>query len=328
MKTNILTRSSFLGVMFFSSFALINHTQAEIYNTVIATGPTAFPDVATTTEGKPVSMTVWNNDLSVSAMLDPQMVKLFDPVTGLRSFFVAIPNEGSFAVNFLTGVVTFTPVAGFVGVSTINYDIQDLNGEFSNQAAITVTVTTNPLPVTLSSFHVTREGTIARLNWATTEETNSDHFEIQHSLTGKDWNKIGTVDSHGDSKVRNVYSFNDTNPASGGLSNGENLYRLKMIDKDQTFAYSRIQSVKFEGLTSLLVSTYPNPSADRVFIKDADLNSIKLASIIDMNGRTVFNTNKVDSNGINLSSLAQGTYILHITSLNGLSSSHKIMVVR
>ncbi|WP_254412238.1 T9SS type A sorting domain-containing protein [Dyadobacter diqingensis] len=28
------------------------------------------------------------------------------------------------------------------------------------------------------------------MNWSTPSETNSDHFEIQRSIDGKDWNKI------------------------------------------------------------------------------------------------------------------------------------------
>ncbi|WP_159469784.1 T9SS type A sorting domain-containing protein [Dyadobacter sp. 3J3] len=266
-------------------------------------------------------MTVWKNDISGSMMLDPQMVKFIDPVSGLRVFFVQIPNEGLFAVNYFTGEVTFTPDAGFVGVSTINYDIQDLNGEFSNPAAITVTVTDTPLPVKLTFFEVIKEGNTARLNWESIAETNSDHFEIEHSISGKEWNRIGLVTSQGESAAKIKYSFTDKNPA-----NEENLYRLKMIDKDATFAYSRIQSIKFDGQTGPMVSIYPNPSADRVFIQD--MAQVKQVSIMDMNGRAVFSSNTVTSNGINVSKFTPGTYILHVTNMNGTVSNHKIVIAK
>lgn len=322
MRANILTGTAFLRAMFFSSFFLINQAKAKILVTPLLAPPTAMPDIATTTEGKPVSVTVWTNDLAVSAMLDPQMVKLLDPVTGLRAFTVTIPNEGLFAVNFLTGVVTFSPVAGFVGVSTINYDIQDLNGEFSNQAAITVTVTTDPLPVTLSTFSIKKEGQIARLNWATTEETNSDYFEIQHSVSGKGWEAVGQVASSGESKVLKNYSFSHANPV-----HGQNLYRLKMVDRDMTFAYSRIQSVSFEGIAAADLSVYPNPSSDKLFIRDN--GTVKDVVINNLNGNAVYRSSASFEAGnglIDVTKLPQGMYIVKVTRKNGLVSTSKVVV--
>ncbi|WP_285544676.1 T9SS type A sorting domain-containing protein, partial [Dyadobacter frigoris] len=229
----------------------------------------------------------------------------------------------TYTVDPITGDVTFTPdpLVTVPITSTITYTVTDVNGLISNPAAITINAT--PLPVTLTSFNVTKEGQVARLNWATTAETNSDHFEIQHSVTGKDWNKIGSVDSHGDSNVKNTYTFIDSNPV-----NGENLYRLKMVDRDATYAYSRIQSVKFDGLNRSAVSIYPNPSSDKVFIQDMDLAQVKQVSILDMNGRAVFSSSTVNSNGINVSKLIPGTYILHIANINGAVSNHKIVIIR
>lgn len=187
-----------------------------------------------------------------------------------------------------------------------------------------VTYVNGPLPVTLTAFTVAKEGTTAHLNWSTTQETNSDYFEIQRSLTGKDWNVLGKVSSHGESAVELKYNFTDVSPVSGS----ENLYRLKMVDKDATFAYSRIQSLKFDGQTGPAVSIYPNPSSDRVFVQDMDLAQVKQVSIMDMNGRAVFSSNAVNSNGINVSKFNSGTYIVHITNINGSVSNHKIVIAK
>lgn len=289
--------------------------------------PAPVPPVATndnaSTTGSPVLITVLTNDTPGSSPIDPTKVMLITPGTGVPTTSVNIPGEGTYTVNTTTGVITFTPDPAVTTpvTSTIKYTITDTNNLTSNQA--TITVINTPLPVTLTVFKATKEGKIARLNWETTEETNSDHFEIQHSISGKDWNKIGTVDSHGDSKVRNVYSYTDTNPA-----NGENLYRLKMIDRDATFAYSRIQSLKFDGQNGPAISIYPNPSTDKVFIQDADLSQVKLVSILDMNGHAVFSSNKISADGISVSKLISGTYILHITNINGSVSNHKIVVAK
>ena len=47
-----------------------------------------------------------------------------------------------------------------------------------------------PLPVTLTSFNVKKEGQSAFMSWSTTMETNSDRFEIENSKEGKNWNLI------------------------------------------------------------------------------------------------------------------------------------------
>jgi CshA-type fibril repeat protein len=298
--------------------------QAPITVTVGApTPPIASNDTpAPNPPGLPLIIPVLSNDTPGSSAIAPASVKLIDPGTGLPVPTVTIPNVGTYAVN-PDGTITFTPDPALTTTvpTTVNYTVTDVNGLTSNQATITLNAT--PLPVTLVSFSVKKEGTVSILNWATTMETNSDRFEIQRSLSGKEWSEIGSVDSHRESTVKQTYTFTDKNP-----SQGENLYRLKMIDRDATYAYSRIQSVKFDGAGTPAISIYPNPSSDKVFLQDADLAQVKQASILDMTGRAVFSSSKVDSSGINVSKLIPGTYILHVTNLNGSSSSHKFVIVR
>lgn len=130
----------------------------------------------------------------------------------------------SFRVDILavnigpTDVITGT--LGFAGPPTAN----DVAADNNSTSGIEVTA---PLPVTLTSFTATKENNTALLKWATTQETNSDRFEIERSLGGKEWGKIGTVLSTGESNALRNYSYTDNAPLAG-----ENLYRLKMIDKD------------------------------------------------------------------------------------------------
>lgn len=126
----------------------------------------------------------------------------------------------------------------------------------------------NGLPVTLISFTATKSdnstdmqvSAIALLYWQTSEEVNFDHFTIQRSQDGKRWVDIGRIRSQGEStpeistlsgKISNTYyTFVDNAPAEG-----ENLFRLKMIDKDGSFAHSQIRALYFEPS----VLAYPNP---------------------------------------------------------------------
>ncbi len=241
---------------------------------------------------------------------------------------IQLRNNNS-ALVYNAGCIIHIPVkavaAGSAGINVTSTvfgpGVSDPNGV--NQSANSIMVITPVLPVTLVSFTAAKENGAANLNWATTAETNSDRFEIEHSVTGKDWNKIGTVLSNGESTVKRNYAFTDKN-----VVNGENLYRLKMIDKDATFAYSRIQSVKFDGLNNTVASIFPNPSSDKIFLQDTDLSLVKQVSILDMNGRAVFSSNKVSADGINVSKFISGTYILHVANVNGSVSNHKIVIAK
>jgi hypothetical protein len=133
------------------------------------------------------------------------------------------------------------------------------------------------------------------------------------------------VDSYGESTVLRDYQYVDYTPASGGPSHEENLYRLKMVDKDATFAYSRIQSIKFNGNAPDL-SIYPNPSTDKLNIRD--YTDVREMVISDLNGRLVYQSASFSQgNGtVDIKNLAEGMYMVKLTRVNGKISTHKIVV--
>ncbi|WP_353718695.1 T9SS type A sorting domain-containing protein [Dyadobacter sp. 676] len=176
-----------------------------------------------------------------------------------------------------------------------------------------------PLPVTLVRFNAAKEGQTSRLHWATTEETNSDRFEIERSGNGKQWSKIGSVASNGESRITREYYFMDTTPLRG-----QNLYRLRMVDKDETFAYSGIRNVTFAELAT--VSPYPNPVSDRFHIKD--FQQIKQVVLHNASGTKVFGSQRMTSEGIDVTRLQPGLYTLTIALFDGTISTHKVAVTR
>ena len=177
-----------------------------------------------------------------------------------------------------------------------------------------------PLPVTLTDFKVKKEGTAATLAWSTTSETNSKEFEVQHSLNGKQWEILGVVAAQGESSVIKSYTYTHATP-----SNGSNLYRLRMVDQDETFAFSRIVSESF--VTEESVVLYPNPSSNFMKLKSG---SDKVASIqiYDVRGVKVRDFVPRDGNDIDVSSLAQGTYIVTFKQSSGLLNKQRIQIVR
>jgi hypothetical protein len=108
---------------------------------------------------------------------------------------------------------------------------------------------------------------------------------------------------------------------------GENLYRLKMVDRDGSFAYSRIVSLTFSDGAGAQI--YPNPASDYLLIKSAEWKSVSKLKIISLNGQNVFEaTGKTLTNQIDIRRMDAGIYLLEISRINGQKELKKFVVVR
>lgn len=116
-----------------------NVTNEATVTVTVVPPPTANDDRATTKQPVPVTINVLENDEPGHSALDPTTVSLIDPVTGDQVKEVTIPGEGVYEVN-VDGTVTFTPEPLFLGESTVDYIVEDLDGATSNPATITVVV--------------------------------------------------------------------------------------------------------------------------------------------------------------------------------------------
>jgi hypothetical protein len=112
------------------------------------------------------------------------------------------------------------------------------------------------LPVELIAFYCEPNNTDISLHWNTATETNSNSFEIERKeLSGTKWLKIGSVHANFLSNSPKSYSFTDRKLKPGGYQ-----YRLKMVDNDGSFQYSKTVDVKAKITMGLeLCQNYPNP---------------------------------------------------------------------
>ncbi len=115
----------------------------------------------------------------------------------------------------------------------------------------------NPLPVELTWFRasITNSGT-GLLQWHTESELNNDRFEIERSVNGVDFISIGSVEGAGTSNQAHDYQFEDKAPILSLV-----YYRLKQVDFDGEFEYSRIVSLDYTSIEmgSERLSVFPNP---------------------------------------------------------------------
>lgn len=107
------------------------------------------------------------------------------------------------------------------------------------------------LPVHLISFSgkASSEGNILR--WSTAEEVNNEGFEVERGQNGVTFEKIGSVTGKGTMSARVDYQFIDKKPLANAY------YRLKQLDFDHSYTFSRTIHVKNESGIKMIV--YPNP---------------------------------------------------------------------
>ena len=175
-----------------------------------------------------------------------------------------------------------------------------------------------PLPVELSSFSAATIGSTVKLNWQTATEVNNYGFDVERyalSAERQAWEKIGFVNGNGNSNSPKTYFYEDKNVAAGKYS-----YRLKQIDNDGQFEYSKAIEVdlgapkKFE-----LSQNYPNPfnpiTTIRFNLPEAGNVKLTLFNILGQEIKTLVNEFKesgVHTINFDASELNSGMYIYKI----------------
>jgi hypothetical protein len=124
---------------------------------------------------------------------------------------------------------------------------------------LVVSYYTIPLPVGLLFFIAENNNDDIELRWSTASESNNSGFEIQRAAsTAGDFEKAGWIKGYGTSSSPHSYNYEDKNIQHGV----KYFYRLKQIDFNGNFSYSKIISAEIPVLQNE-ISIVPNPFTDR-----------------------------------------------------------------
>ncbi len=169
-----------------------------------------------------------------------------------------------------------------------------LNLDFTNY--------TPTIPVELLVFSAKNKGTSAILHWETASERRFRGFEIERSLDGKNYLPIGFVKAKGNGSE---YTFEDNN------FHKTSYYRLKMLDNDGIFDYSKIMSLIVASKYNVKIT----PSVANGFVLvENDFND-KITATIDIfnqSGRLMIEKVAEKTNTISIESLPQGLYFVRV----------------
>jgi Secretion system C-terminal sorting domain len=185
-----------------------------------------------------------------------------------------------------------------------------------------VNLVSTPLPITLISFTASVRNKQVMLNWVTVAEINNDHFTIQRSKDGEEWESLQRIPGGGTSSTEKFYQATDASPYSG-----ISYYRLKQTDIDGKTSYSNIVLVKLAE-TNTEIQVFPNPSTDFINIKFPENGKYEVA-LLNSSGQ--FMVNPVTAAGteirLNVSKMRTGVYFLQI-SHEGQLEVRKIVISR
>ncbi|NCQ18164.1 MAG: T9SS type A sorting domain-containing protein [Ignavibacteria bacterium] len=198
----------------------------------------------------------------------------------------------------------------------------------------------DPMPVEFVAFSAEVDGSGVTLKWETATEKNNKAFKVERikvkvesDRSSDNWQSIGFVNGNGTTTEKNNYSFIDKN-----LFQGKYKYRLKQIDNDGKYEYSKEIEVSVNNLPTefALGQNYPNPFNPSTTIK----YSVPYESSVKM---IVFNTlgeivkelvSEVKATGnyevnFNASRLSSGIYFYSLTAqpLNGGESFRSVKKV-
>lgn len=137
------------------------------------------------------------------------------------------------------------------------------------------------LPVNLVRFTAQNEENQALLKWETSNEVNADFFEVQRSSDGKKFKTIGNKLAKNEGNKNQDYTFLDTEFSEQVVTS---YYRLRMVDRDNTFAYSSITSL---APLESGIRVYPNPAKRGSLVQLEGQTKAESIELIDVNGRAV-----------------------------------------
>ncbi len=268
--------------------------------------------------GSSVNPGVIGTNVDLSVVTDSG--NLVDPLQyDYRSVFKTLLQDWLAADNSIITDVGFDPVPKIPGL--VNPSATVTTDCYISPVA--------PLPVTLKYFDVEKTPDLkVAINWTAEYERNFKVYEIERSEEGIRFEKIEEVSPMQNDDILKEYEHFDETPLAG-----TSYYRLKSVDRDDTFSYSEVRAVNFQIEQLEHVKIYPNPAKfDTNLVMTSAVSDNISAELLDSNGRLVSQMELDVKKGFNkinlpLSNFAPGLYLLRLNRNTEVVKQLKLLVV-
>lgn len=227
---------------------------------------------------------------------------------------------GSGNYTVFNGVGNNVTVTNLIGGSTYHiavFEYNDLGGV--NKLYLTInpareSFVTSSLPVTLIDFAAKEVNNNVLLQWSTAQEFNSARFEVERGSNGNQYEKIGFVNAAGNSSSRREYSFNDNT-----IIEGNYYYRLKQVDIDGRFVYSKVVSIAMKDKNIFRLLENPAQNELRLVVNRNAQQQFTI-SIFDMGGKLMKQQTMKNQPiaTVDISQLNAGMYLVQLVAGNNI----------
>jgi len=251
---------------------------------------------------------------------DQTIYSVSTPLPDNTTFGNLVIDKPSGTIQLLSDVavdLTFTEINGTL----------DVNGN-------TLWVSGSPTPVELSSFSAVIIENGIKLKWRTETEVNNYGFEVERQVGGwqtavGNWELMGFVEGHGNSNSPKNYEFIDENILSGKYA-----YRLKQIDNDGTYEFSKVIEIDVDAPIGYELSqNYPNPFNPTTTIKfnlpESEVVNIVVYDILGTAVKTLVDEFKeagIHIINFDASEFASGTYVYRIETSNYIAIKKMLLI--
>ncbi|MFT3980371.1 MAG: hypothetical protein QM687_07875 [Ferruginibacter sp.] len=240
-----------------------------------------------------------------------------DP-SGLPISFVWTKVAGPSGGTIANASAMQTSLTG-LGQGTYKYELRVTNSlGLVGKDTVTISNGNVVMPVILENFsgQLNKNGSIS-LYWKTSAEINSSYFLLEKSTDGQSFASIAKINVSGVNGGGAAYNSTDYLPAAGN-----NFYRLKTVDLDGSFAYSRVINIVAKNKTAqsiAITSAFAGNGNMQLNINSEKARTAVLG-IMDGAGKILFSRNVALNKGMNIIveniEIPRGIYHLVLTAEN------------
>jgi hypothetical protein len=141
---------------------------------------------------------------------------------------------------------------------TLDFNLTDDQASANSNRFMIIFKANQVLPLKFSNVKAYQKSQQVQVEWIMGEESNIRTYEIEKSIDGRTFKKSGEVVPRVLINQNIAYSWVDMSPLKG-----DNLYRIKAIEKSGAIRYSQIVNVRI-GKGNSGINIYPNPIINKV----------------------------------------------------------------
>ncbi|MFT3911629.1 MAG: T9SS type A sorting domain-containing protein [Ferruginibacter sp.] len=225
----------------------------------------------------------------------------------------AAPN-GAYSVKFQ---VRAAAIPGSI-TNTARITANSQGGDvFTDDGTAIINAAGGPTPVKMTTFKASLVNKNGYLQWTTESELNSNYFIVERSNDGVHFDARGKVAANGTTSFTHNYTYTDVINTNSPIV----YYRLKIVDNDGQYGFSKIVAIKLNGSLNVNdMNVFPNPFISDIKVSvTSPADELATFRIISFDGKEMMNRKVSLQKGDNIvvltdfGKITKGSYILEVS---------------